>query len=104
MLLPSQHNDDLTTNKAPGQSPCLALTYEGLDEAAADQSQGDRLSVGNIEGSEAVAIGRGAKAVSISQRESGADAVERHNRDRMLERVYASWIEGVLDKSVHAAP
>src|SRR5262245_52961491 len=80
---------------------------ERRDAAAA----GDRIEVGDVTASEAVAVGRGARAykVQVGDVFFGGPAAqralrrERENRRRMLARVRRTWVEGVLEPSLRGA-
>src|SRR5262245_2429305 len=89
---------------------------ERRDAAAA----GDRIEIGDVTDSEAVAAGRDAPAVTAGRDATviqaggvgcgGGGAAARHaaqrereNRRRMLARVRTTWVEGVLEASLHGA-
>jgi hypothetical protein len=75
-----------------------------IDQRSGSFVSGHNISIGDISGATGIAVGPDALAINIGQGGNSADAGERRNRDLMLNRVYAFWVEGVLDKSTHVAP
>lgn len=70
-----------------------------------DVVHGDKITVGDIRKSEAVAIGSGAFAQNVKNFFFGEheDVIWQRNRRIMLQLVKSTWIEGVLEQSLYNA-
>lgn len=70
-----------------------------------DVVHGDKITVGDIHKSEAVAIGHGAFAQNVRNFFFGEheDVIRQRNRRIMLQLVKSTWIEGVLEQSLYNA-